>query len=323
MNKNDLQQAAKLLADGRSFVLAGHVNPDGDCLGSMCALALSLKMAGKDVLVIAPDDIPENYRFLPCSDEISNELPVDRRFDVCIIVDSDRPSRLGAAEDVLSLASSLLVIDHHKESQWDSGVQLIDCSSASCGDIVFDLLTEAGFPITEAVANSLMTAIITDTGSFRFSNVTPLTFRRAASLIEAGASVPMITQQVFDSRPLSYTKLLAHALSSLVVTNDGEIAYMALRRSDFREAGAEDSETEGIVNYARTVRGVEVALLFREMDDDTVRVSLRSAGTVDVSDVAQSFGGGGHRVASGCTVNAPFEQAVNLVLNAVRTWTAS
>ncbi|MHB0913406.1 MAG: DHH family phosphoesterase [Armatimonadota bacterium] len=319
MKRSKLSEAARIIADSGSFFLAGHTSPDGDCLGSICALTIALSRLGKSVTPVSVDGVPDAYSFLPAVDRIQSRVP-EGEFDAAIIVDSDRPDRLGPSEEVLARCRRLIVIDHHLDGQWTAGVQLIDNRSASCGEIVYELLRELGVALDQEIAECIMTAVVTDTGSFRFSNVTPSTLRVAAELVEAGALPGKVAHAVYEARTPSATKLLGLALSKLTVTDGGRIAYAAITRADMEAAGSDDSESEGIVNFVRSIRGVDVGILFRETLEGTVRVSLRSNDGLDVSQVARAFGGGGHKAAAGCTVEAELPSAIELVVGTVRKW---
>ncbi|MDQ2799194.1 MAG: bifunctional oligoribonuclease/PAP phosphatase NrnA, partial [Armatimonadota bacterium] len=197
-------------------------------------------------------------------------------------------------------------------------IQVVETRAASTAEIVFALLNALELPITPEVATCLFTGILTDTGSFRFQNVTADTMTVAARLIDAGASPAFVSEHVFENRTFAATKLLGLALSSLSRTLDGRIAWAHVTREDFARLGATDEDSEGLVNPVRSVRGAEVGVSFREMPDGAVRVSLRSREGVDVGQIAQKFGGGGHRMAAGCTLNLPLAEAEAAVLDSLR-----
>lgn len=322
MKKSEMQEAARILQDSRSFLVVGHISPDGDSIGCLCALGLSLQGLGKSVLLISPDGVPEVYRFLPGSERVLKEVPPNQHFDIGLIVDCENSGRLGSAAEAMKSCRKTVEIDHHPGGERSSDVQLVDSSAASCGEIVFELLLKAGVETSPDVAECLLTAIITDTGCFRFSSVKPSTLRTAADLLERGASISKIIRKVYETRPLSSAKLLGAALSTLETAAHGRIAYASITREQMASAQAGDTEGEGIVNYIRSVRGAQVGILFREEADGTTRVSLRSGDRLDISQVARLFGGGGHRTAAGCTLDRPLTEAMDLVLGAVQKWMA-
>lgn len=323
MTRSDLQEAVRVFRENSSFLVMGHVSPDGDCFGSMCAFRLAALSMGKSAIILSPDGITEVYKFLPGNEYIQKEIPAGSHFDVGVIVDSDGPARLGSARDALASCGKTLEFDHHLGTERISDVRVIDSSAASTGELLYEFLVEAGVKITLEIAECLLTAIVTDTGSFRFSNVKPSTLRAAAGLVEAGVSISNIVQKVYETRTLAAAKILGAALSSLKTTDNGQVAYAYITREQMAVAGATEGETEGTVNYVRSVRGGRVGILFREVEDGSVRVSLRAAEGMDISQVARLFGGGGHRSAAGCTLNHPLPEAIELVLSAVQKWMAS
>lgn len=323
MTTNDVQEAARLLRESERILIAGHINPDGDSLGSMCALGDTLRALGKSVVMVSPDGIPDGYKFLPGSERIVNQLPQNQEYDLCVTVDAENVGRLGRVAEVLKNCKKVLDIDHHPGGDRTADVQVIDETSASSGEIVFEVLKEMGAKISMAVADCLLTAIVTDTGCFRFSNVKPSTLRTAANLIERGASISRVVRKVYETRPLSSAKLLGAALSTLNTAENGRIAYACISQAQMAAAGADAAEAEGIVNYIRSVRGARIGILFREEENGSTRVSLRSGEGLDVAQIARLFDGGGHRTAAGCTIDRPLSEAVDLVIGAVQKWMAS
>lgn len=320
MSRSEMPEAVRIISESESFLIAGHTNPDGDCLGSMSALILALSSLGKSPYAISLEGVPELYRYLPGSERILTQIPSIRRFDAAIIVDSDRPGRIGPLSELLKSCDRLLVLDHHLGEEWTEGVRILDASVASCGELVLEVLKAANVKITSEIADCLLTSIITDTGSFRHSNVKPQTLRNTAELVEYGGSPEMVARKVYESRSLAATKLLGIALSNIKTVDSGHIAYTTITNAEVEESGAIDADTEGIVSYVRSIRGSRIAIFFREVPEGA-RVSLRSSAGEDVSKVAKEFGGGGHRAAAGCTVEKPLAEAIELVLEVVRRWT--
>jgi phosphoesterase RecJ-like protein len=301
-----------------SFLIVGHVNPDGDCLGSMCALGLGLRQLGKQVVMLSMEGVPDLYRFLPGADQIVTEAPLRMGCEVAITVDCDGLERVGDALDAVRSCGALIDVDHHPGVNRETPLALVDSNCASTGEVLIPLLDAVGVRMTKEMATCLLTAIITDTGSFRFSNVRPSTLRIAADLMDAGALPSRIAQQVYEGRSFASQKVLGFALSSLRTTARGRIAYASISQHQLAQAGATEAETEGIPNTVRSIRGAYVGLFFRESPEKSIRVSLRSREGYDVSQVAKLFGGGGHPTASGCTVDGPLDEAQELVIGAVR-----
>ncbi len=313
-----LKDAAAAIGESRSIVLACHINPDGDALGSLLGLALALIPLGKNLVCLSQDGVPDILRFLPGAEMVVQTTDVPM-FDLALVVDSGELARVGeTVKPVVARARRVVDIDHHITVGSFGDIRILDAYAASTAEIVYALLQTLGAPITPDIATCLFTGIITDTGSFRFQNVTPNTLRVAAKLLEAGAPPAHISENVFENRTFAATRLLGSALSGLTQTADGRIIWTRITAQDFRTLGATDQDTEGVVNYVRGVRGAEVGILFREMDTGKVRVSLRSRESVNVAEIAARFGGGGHRMASGCTVDAPLAEAEQAVVSAVQ-----
>lgn len=313
-----LAEAATEILRVDSIVLASHVNPDGDALGSMLGLAHALRAVGKRCVTLSQDGVPEIYQFLPGSSLVRTETAAAETFPLAIVLDSGDITRIGP--DVLlsiKTANRLIDIDHHISGDGFGDVRVIDATVASTAEIVLSLLHHLNLPITEAVAVCLFTGVITDTGSFRFQNVTQKTLLAGAELVAAGARPSDIAETVFDNRTRAATSVLGRALSSLQQAADGRVNWVKLSLQDFAETGARDEETEGIVNYARSVRGAQVGLFFREVVKGKIRISLRSQDAIDVAQIAGSFGGGGHRMAAGCTYVGTLEEAERAVIGEV------
>ena len=313
-----LLETAAAIGESRRIVLACHVNPDGDALGSMLGLALALIPLGKDLVCLSQDGVPDILRFLPGVERIATATDVPA-FDLALVVDSGELARVGeTVQPLVARARRIVDIDHHVTAGAFGDIRVLDAHAASTAEIVYALLQTLDVPITSDIATCLFTGIITDTGSFRFQNVTPNTLRVAAKLLEAGAPPAHISENVFDNRTFAATRLLGLALSALSQTPDGQVVWTHITAQNFRTLGATDQDTEGVVNYVRGVRGAEVGILFREMEGGSIRVSLRARESVNVAEVAARFGGGGHRMASGCTLDVPLAEAEQAVVSAVQ-----
>lgn len=317
--KNQVLAAiADTIVQKNCFLIVGHVNPDGDCLGSMCALGIGLAQIGKQVTMLSIDGVPDQYAFLPEAERVVRSMPEGASCDVAVTVDCDGLERVGDAIDAVRSCGILIDIDHHTGVDRDTDLALVDPNWASTGEGVMSVLHPVGARITPDIAACLLTAIITDTGSFRFSNVRPSTLRIAADLMEAGASPSKIAQQVYETKSFASVKLLGLALSTLETAADGRVAYAYVTQEALSASGASDADTEGMPNTVRSIRGVDVGILFREAPDGSTRVSLRSREGYDVSRVAKLFGGGGHTLASGCSLEHPLDKSRDLVIDAVK-----
>ncbi len=314
-----LRRASDALCAAREIVIATHVNPDGDTLGSALALAHALRGMGKQVTVMSHDGVPDIYRWMPGQETVITETP-RRDFDLAIVCDTGTLDRVGRARPAIESAPVSIDVDHHVGEGEFGDVRVIDARASATGELVYELLRVLGAEIDRPIAECLMCAILTDTGSFRYMNVTPNTFRIAGALMRGGAWPAAISELVFENRSLGSLKLLGRALDALQVSADGRVAWSHVRARDYEELGATDEETEGIVSHVRAVRGVLVGVLFREIPGKKIRISLRAREGYDVNRVARAFGGGGHMLAAGCSLDLPLEEAERQVLEEVARW---
>jgi phosphoesterase RecJ-like protein len=312
----ELRAAADAIRQSRKILLATHVNPDGDTLGSALALAHAFRRMHKRVTVLSHDGVPEIYRWMPGQEWVKQETD-ERDFQLAIVCDTGTLDRVGRARQAVESAPRTLNIDHHAAEGDFGQIRVVDSKAAATGELIYAVLRTLRANVDKAIADCLMCAIITDTGSFRYMNVTANTFRIAGVLMRRGACPSAISELVFENRSLASAKLLGRALDSLQTSSDGRISWAHVRASDFEEFSATDEDTEGIVNHVRAIRGSLAAALFREVPGKKVRISLRSRDGFDVNKVAQTFGGGGHRLAAGCTLDPPLEDAERLVITEI------
>src|SRR5882724_915609 len=313
----DLQAVAAALREHDRFLVVTHENPDGDALGSLLAMTLALRQLGKDVLMYlhgsAP--LPREYSFMPL-DGLLRELPDDIGERVLVAVDCAKADRIAADPAPVERAMLVLDIDHHHDNTRFGDVNLIVANASSTGEVLRDLFDELGVELTPDIAEPLYIALVTDTGRFQYTNTTPKALRLAAELVEAGADVHQVFQQVYESVEFAKLKLLARALDRARVLEGGLIVVSHLLRKDFAEVGAAEPYSEGIIDYLRAVEGAELAALIREppRDDAERRVSLRaSIDELDVSAIARTFGGGGHRQAAGFSSEASIDEITELI----------
>jgi len=301
--KSDLQAIAGVLQRSRKVIVSGHIMPDGDCVGSVAALGLALARLGKEATMALPDPVPELFRFLPgTADFLTGETALGGDYDTFMVLDCSVPERLGVLRPFLERRLTVCNIDHHVSSHSFAHYNYIDPRAAATAEIVQDLCTLLGVEITPEIAACLYTGIVTDTGSFQYENTTPETHRRAAALIEHGAPVHEINIQLYEQKPLAHLRLLGVVLPTLGLTPCGRVAWMSVTRRLLDSLRAGDEHVNGLINYARSVRGVEVALLFREITPGRYKISFRSKEVVDVNRLAARFGGGGHVRAAGCVL---------------------
>ncbi len=299
----------------RRVLMLGHVHPDADVVGTLLALGLALEARGWTVTYGGPHPAPEVLAFLPGIERYRKLPRIEGQVDVAVLTDCPNPARTeGLLEQARAIGATVVNIDHHHDNRRYGDVNWVEPSAAATGEMIHDLLAALGAPLTPAMATNLFTAVHMDTGSFRYSNVTPDTFRIAATLVAAGADPAFVSGCLYEQRPREALRWLGQALSRVEVAADGRVAWLALPAGLVPEPFV---EAEDLVNYPRSIGSVRVACLLRERDG-AVKVSLRGKGDVDVSRIAARFGGGGHPNAAGCTLTASLDDATRGVLGAVR-----
>ncbi len=313
-----LDKIAECLQKARQVILSGHVMPDGDCLGSVAALGLGLMELGKQVTLASPDPLPELYHFLPGADRfLIGEEALKGTYDTFVVLDSSVPDRLGPLKELLFRDLMVCVIDHHMGSHDFGHLIYVDPKAAATGEIIQDLLDLLHVSPRVDIASCLYTAIVTDTGSFRYQNTTPLTHRRVARLMEEGVDAARLNVLLFEQKSLLHLRVLQAALQTLDFTPCGRVGWMSVTRETLDSLGAREEHTDGLIDYVRSLRGVEVALLFREIVSGCWKVGFRSRGQVDVQQVASRFNGGGHLRAAGAVVRGEGEAVIKMVVRAV------
>lgn len=294
--------------------MLGHVHPDADVLGTLLALGLTMEARGWQVAYGGPHPAPAALDFLPGVERYRVLTGIEGAFDVAVLTDCPDPHRTeGLLAQAWPAARCVVDIDHHPDNRRYGHVNWIDPAAAATGEMVYGLLVALGWTISPAAATNLFTAIHTDTGSFRYSNVTAETFRIAAALVAAGADPAAVAKALYERRGRESLRWLGDVLARVQVSADGQVAWLALSSGQVPESFV---EAEDLVTYPRSIGSVRAACLFREQDG-RVKVSLRGKGDVDVNRIAAQFGGGGHRNAAGCTVQGSLEEAAKVVLAAV------
>ena len=312
MSKNcSLAETGELLKAAKKLVIVSHVSPDGDTLGSSLALMHALCMLGKEVIMNVDDDISTVYSFLPGIAEYRRFAPEESvDADLLVIVDASSADRAGNALDVVK-SPAVLNIDHHKTNTRFADYLYLDSDAAATAEIIYSLLLEMGIKLTRDIATCIYEGIYTDTGSFKYSNTTSRTLKTAAALLNYGVNPSLISDNM-ELKSRSQVEMLRKVLETLTFLKDGEIAYIEIPL----ELYDHNVETDTFISYPRYVEGVEIALLFKQVEANLTRVSFRSK-EIDVAKVALSFGGGGHKKASGCSIYAPLKEAEKVILEAV------
>ena len=298
---------------GRRFAIVPHARPDGDAVGSMLACGMMLAQLGKEADLVSADPVPLIYRGLPCATAIRRAERLDGDYDAVILLECDgvQRSRLAGLD-----GRFLISIDHHVSGRAFAHVNWIDTDACAVAEMIYRLAIAAGVEVATPMARCLYAALLTDTGSFCYEATDAHAFELARELVGHGANPASIAQEVYFSNPISKMLLLGAALRNL--RREGRLAWLWVTLDDMARTGAVEEDCEGIVNYAIAIGGVEAAVLLRELPGQRVRLSLRSKGALDVARIAASFGGGGHRHAGGCTVEAPLPAATEKILETMR-----
>lgn len=306
------------IKESQKIAILSHIMPDGDNIGSSLALYTALERIGKQVAYILDDEIPRTYRFLKNSDK-TQRPGAEGDFDLVIALDCGDVERLGEAKRYLE-GRFVINIDHHISNTAFGDYNMVDSNASATGEIIYQIIRILGIPMDKDISECLYTAIVTDTGQFQYSNTTSVTHQIAGDLINNGVSAPEMYEKLYQNNPIEKIYLMKEALDSLEFYNNGSISCITLTKKQIEAAGAKDSDSEGIINLAREIENVEVAIFFREVVDDSVKVGFRSKKVIDVCTIAKQFGGGGHVRASGCTVKGSIgevkEKVVQAVINA-------
>jgi bifunctional oligoribonuclease and PAP phosphatase NrnA len=283
----------------RRFVLSSHARPDGDSIGSQLAMAYALKALGKDVALVNADLAPPPLLQFPGVSDIRIAPDVAGDFDAAIIMECGDLSRTG----VKGLEKFFVInIDHHPGNSAYGQINWFDAGAAACGEMVFDLVRGLGVPFTTEIATHIYVAILTDTGSFHYSSISPRTFEISKQCLEAGVDPVRVARNVYDSNNMGRLKLFGAVLSAMQIDQTGRIAIVYLDHEMARAAGGTYEDTEGLINLPLTVKEIQAVVFFKQIEGEEYRVSMRSKGEIDIGAVAKQFGGGGHKNAAGCTV---------------------
>jgi bifunctional oligoribonuclease and PAP phosphatase NrnA len=294
-----------------STVLIGtHLNPDGDALGSALAVSHYLDGIGISNEVLCHHMPPKNLRFLPGVNRI-RQTPKEEKYDLGIVVDLDSLERLGNTEQYFASCDRTIFVDHHVPHDAPGDIRIVDTAAPATAVILTRLFHQLNVDITPDIATCLIAGIVTDTGSFRFRNTTPESLSLASSLLEQGGNINLVSEQVFQSKPISSARLLGFALERMSLDCDDRLCWSVLTIEDFEQNHAVDEDTEGFVNELLSIETVQISALFREPKRGKIRCSIRSRGEYDVAAVARLFGGGGHRNAAGCNFEGPVDEVVD------------
>ena len=305
-----IEPILQLIERSRTILVAAHEGPDGDAIGSTLALTNALREMGKEVVAFNRDPVPLEYTFLPGWETVVSELDESQTFDAGFVLDAGELKRAGS--ELRQRCKSLVNIDHHPFSEDFGEIYYLDTEACATGVLIYRILKEAGHQVSASVATCIYTAILSDTGSFRYSNANPEAFQVAGEMVGYGVDPWSIASGLYESQDLPRLQLLALCLPTLKVSACGLYASVAVTSEMYEKVGANAEHTDRFINYPRSVRGVEVAIFFRQLDDKTFKVGFRSKGSIDVGALARAMNGGGHHNAAGATVEGSLDD--------VQTW---
>lgn len=306
----------------KKIAILPHISADGDSLGSSIALGLALKKINKNIDIFLEEPIPYIYAFLPATEDTQVYFEnVEHDFSDCdltIALDTGSIDRLGKRVVILNSSSTTINIDHHMTNSNFADFNYVRTDASSVGEIIYELLKTMEIDIDEYIATCLYVSIASDTGGFRYSNTKPETHRIVAALIEKGVDVSYISQKMFETTSLGKVKLMARAINSLQLYEDGKVAFITITNQIIELEGAAEEDSDGLVNVGRNIQGVEVAAMLREYGEDSVKVNLRSNNYLDVSEIANLFSGGGHKKAAGCIIEGTLEEVKIKLLDKIK-----
>ncbi|MGB5159109.1 DHH family phosphoesterase [Desulfobacterium sp. N47] len=317
-----MDRIIEYLKNSANVLIASHINQDGDAIGSLLSVGLALDFINKKTFLFNESPIPEVYRFLPGIELIQHEIDDLSAFDTAVILDCGNLDRIGKFARAVSQIPVIINIDHHMTNTGYGTCLLLDISACSTAEIVYSIIKKMGVPIGKEIATSIYTAILTDTGSFRASNTNKSAFAICKEMIECGADPYEIAQNVYGKYSMGRIRLLNLALESIIISKNAKLSLMIITRDMINETGTQSDDVDGLISYAKRIKGVKVAVLIQEEKNNpdkinclkNFHVSLRSDGTVDVTDIALSFGGGGHHSAAGFNIETSLDELRTIVM---------
>ena len=310
-------QIGKIIRDYNNFAIVSHTSPDGDSMGSMLSLYSILQQNNKRVDMFLDDVLPERYSFLPFSKAIQPFLE-SKNYDCVFALDCGDPERLGKCKEIINKAIVVVNIDHHISNYMYGTINVLDINASSAGEILYDIFMDNNYEINKDTAECLYTSILTDTGGFKYSNTTSKTFKIVGELINTGIDFPKIYSSIYDRKSIGQVKLMSRVVSTLEMALDDRVSLLSMFPSMLKESGANEEDASEFINISRDIDGVEVAVFIKEKENQSFRISLRSKNVVDVRRIAESFGGGGHTRAAGCTIDGNYDRVKTLLLDEIK-----
>lgn len=315
ISTKSIDELKRLIKDNSIFFILSHTNPEPDTIGCALSFYHYLKGIGKKAVVYNADGVPKFMRFMPYSDIVDTVMPA-RKADVAISVDAGGVDMLG--DNFSKLKKGKLVnIDHHRTNTMFGDLNIVDPCASAASELIYVLFKKMGVHIDSTIASLLLAGIIYDTGSFKYRNTTSKTLRIASELVRSGADIAGIAEKLYENQSLGRLKLLEMMLNTLELSPDGRIASVELANNMYEATGTSKEDAEGLIDYPKSISGVSVAVLFREAGDNKYKVSLRSKNDINVAEIAEELGGGGHKNAAGCTMHGRLFDIKNRVLSSV------
>ena len=313
-----IQKIVEVIRSNSSFLLTSHEGPDGDSIGASLALGSFLRSIGKDVTVHFQDPVPDLYAFLPAADSVLPHIP-DKHFDVAFVLDIGERKRAGEEFCNFSGVTTTINLDHHLSCDNFADYNLIDSQAAATGILVYRIAKAFGFSFDRETALCVYVAVITDTGSFRYSNANREAFSVAGEMIECGVNAWDVAEQLYENQPRKRLEMLALCLPTLEVIMGGLVASLTVTLDMYSVTGADSELTDGFVNYPRSIRGVEVAIFFRQLEEKKFKIGFRSKGKINVAAFSAAMGGGGHHNAAGCIIEGTVDEVKSKVYSIVES----
>ncbi|MBU5426575.1 bifunctional oligoribonuclease/PAP phosphatase NrnA [Tissierella pigra] len=309
--------AIDLIKNSKNIGIASHVSPDGDNIGSILALGNALEKINKKVFILKTDDIPKDFLFLPGISKII-DYEDNMEIDLFITLDTSDEDRLGKNRILLDKIENVVNIDHHISNTNFGDINIVNSNAAATGELVYELIKKIGIIIDKDIASCIYTSISSDTGSFMYDNTTSETHEIAAELIKTGIDKSNININLYQSRSIEKTKLFIKILETLKFHYDNQVGIIKVTQEMLNNSNAKMEDTEGIISFIREISSIEVAILLKEIEEEEIKVSMRSKRYADVAEICANFNGGGHIRAAGCTINEPIATAEHLVLEQMK-----
>lgn len=320
MNFKEMENVIEEIRKRDNFLITSHMHPEGDSIGSQLALFNVLKKMGKNAVIVDQDKVPDNLKFLAGAQNVRFELPAGFNPATIIVLDCPVKERIGKVSNTFDEKLFIVNIDHHVSNEFFGDINWVEPRMSSAGEMMYYIIKKLGYEIDANSAQAIYSAIVTDTGMYNYDNTTRATHEIVGELIDAGANPSYIFKKIFENRNVHQVRLLGKVLSDIKLEEDGKLAYICLTRAMLEESGVKDITTDEFIGYPRSIKGVEVAVFFNEKgtDCETVNVSFRSNGDIDVNRIACAFGGGGHKKASGCLMKGSTPEIKEKILGAVK-----